>query len=53
MIRTFVMYGTPEDPAAFAKHYHEIHIPLVRKMPHLKPCEITKGPAAIGPEGGE
>jgi len=53
MIRTFVMYGTPEDPAAFAKHYNDIHIPLVRKMPHLKSCEVSKGPAAIGPEGGE
>jgi len=53
VIRTFVMYGTPEAPAAFARHYNEVHIPLVRKMPHLLSCEVSKGPAAIGPDGGE
>ncbi len=53
MIRTFVMYGAPEDPAAFARHYRDIHIPLVRKMPRLAGCEVSTGPAAIGPDGGE
>ena len=52
MIRTFVLYGEPKDPEHFNRHYHDVHIPLVRKMPHLVSCEISKGPAAIGPEGG-
>ena len=53
MIRTFVLYGTPEDPAAFERHYRDVHIPIVRKMPHLKSFEMSRGPAAIGPQGGE
>ena len=53
MIRTFVMYGAPEDPGAFDRHYRDVHIPLVKKMPRLASCEVSTGPAAIGPDGGE
>jgi len=30
-----VLYNHPEDPAAFDKHYDEIHIPLTKQMPGL------------------
>jgi uncharacterized protein (TIGR02118 family) len=30
-----VLYNHPEDPEAFDKHYREVHIPLVNKMPGL------------------
>jgi uncharacterized protein (TIGR02118 family) len=53
MIRMFVMYGAPTDADAFNKYYNDVHIPLVRKMPHMVSCEVSTGPAAIGPEGGE
>ncbi len=52
MIRTFVMYGAPEDPEAFDTYYRDVHIPLVRKMPHLISCEVSQGGAEIVPDGG-
>ena len=30
-----VLYNHPEDPAAFDKHYNEVHIPLAKQMPGL------------------
>lgn len=53
MIRMFVLYGAPTDPDHFQRHYRDVHIPLVKKMPHLVSCEVSTGPAAIGPQGGE
>jgi uncharacterized protein (TIGR02118 family) len=46
MYRLTVLYGHPADPAAFQKYYHEVHIPLARKMKGLKGwtigmCEST------------
>jgi uncharacterized protein (TIGR02118 family) len=45
-----VMYKTPKDTAAFDKHYVETHIPLAKKIPGLRKCEISQG--AIGTPGG-
>ncbi len=42
MIKLIAQYRTPEDVAAFDKHYHEVHIPLVKKTPGLRKLEITK-----------
>ncbi len=42
MIRLLVLYRHPEDPAAFDRYYHEIHIPLARKMKGLKKWTIGK-----------
>ncbi len=42
MIRLLVLYGHPEDPAAFDKYYHEIHIPIAKKMKGLKKWNIGK-----------
>lgn len=36
MFRLTVLYGHPTDPAAFQKYYHEIHIPLAKKMQGLR-----------------
>jgi uncharacterized protein (TIGR02118 family) len=38
-----VIYGQPTDPAAFDRHYAEIHVPLVRRMPHLTAFLYSKG----------
>ncbi|MCA9060412.1 MAG: EthD family reductase [Planctomycetaceae bacterium] len=42
MVRLLVLYGHPEDPAAFDRYYEEIHIPLARRMQGLKRWTIGK-----------
>jgi uncharacterized protein (TIGR02118 family) len=39
MARVIVMYKTPQDAAAFDKHFFEKHVPIAKKVP---------GPAKIG-----
>ncbi len=31
-----VLYGHPDDPATFDKHYTQVHVPLVDPIPGLK-----------------
>ena len=33
--RLIVQYGQPTDPAAFDKHYRDVHVPLVQAVPGL------------------
>ena len=42
MVKFVVMYGQPEDPAAFDEHYVSKHIPLVQKIPNLSRFESGK-----------
>jgi len=42
MTRLLVLYGHPKDPAAFDKYYHEVHVPIARKMKGLKKWTIGK-----------
>jgi uncharacterized protein (TIGR02118 family) len=51
MVRFLVLYNTPEDPPAFDRHYREIHIPLIRKLPGLRRCTIGRHATPI--RGGE
>jgi uncharacterized protein (TIGR02118 family) len=44
MARMVVIYKTPEDPAAFEKHYLETHVPLAQKLPGLRKYEISRAP---------
>ena len=44
MARMVVIYRTPPDPAAFEKHYFDVHIPLAKDLPGLKRYEVSKGP---------
>ena len=44
MARMVVVYRTPADPAAFDRHYFDIHIPLARKLPGLRRYDISRGP---------
>jgi uncharacterized protein (TIGR02118 family) len=37
------MYGTPKDPAAFAKEYAAVHVPLTQKIPGLRSFEVSRG----------
>lgn len=50
MKKVLVFYGIPEDKRAFDKHYREVHIPLVRKMPHLKGFNCSNG-AVVSSKG--
>ena len=42
MVRLLVLYGQPKDPAAFDKHYGEVHIPIARRMRGLKKWTVGK-----------
>src|SRR4051794_41932190 len=33
--RLIVQYGQPTDPAEFDRHYRDVHVPLVQKVPGL------------------
>ena len=48
MANLIVMYPKPKDPAHFEKHFREIHLPLVKKMPGLKSHSLG---TATGPDG--
>lgn len=43
MARLLVLYKTPKDPAAFDKHYFEVHIPLAKMLPGLRKYEVSHG----------
>ena len=47
MVRFIVLYNTPEDPETFERHYREVHIPLIRKLPGLRRCTIGRHTTAI------
>ena len=49
--RFLVLYDTPPDPAAFDRHYREVHLPLARKLPGLR--RYTLGREATAVRGGE
>ncbi|MFF4799328.1 EthD family reductase [Streptomyces sp. NPDC001351] len=49
--RFLVLYETPPDPAAFDRHYREIHLPLARKLPGLRRYTLGRESAAV--RGGE
>lgn len=43
MAKMIAIYKTPKDPAAFDKHYYEIHVPLAKRLPGLIKYETNKG----------
>ena len=44
MARMLVIYKTPQDTAAFDKHYFEVHVPLAKQLPGLRKYEVSRGP---------
>lgn len=42
MVKLIAMYKTPSDAEAFDKHYNEVHMPLVAKIPGLIKSEVSK-----------
>src|SRR6266446_5425886 len=51
MARMLVIYKTPKDPAAFDKHYFEVHVRLAKKLPGLRQYETSRG-SIVAPAGG-
>ena len=47
MAKLVAIYKTPADIDAFEKHYFQIHIPLVKKMPGFKGYEVSKQPISV------
>jgi uncharacterized protein (TIGR02118 family) len=41
MVKLTVLYGPPDDPAAFEDHYAGTHVPLVDKVPNLARFEAS------------
>ena len=52
MARMLVIYKTPQDTAAFDKHYFEVHVPLAKRLPGLRQYEVSSG-AINALAGGE
>ena len=46
-----VLYARPDDPESFDKHYRDVHVPLVEKIPGLDKFEWATFAAAA--DGGE
>jgi uncharacterized protein (TIGR02118 family) len=42
MHKLTVQYCDPADPGVFEKHYREVHVPLVTRIPGLRRFTITK-----------
>ena len=40
MARLLVLYTEPEDPAHFARYFHDTHMKLVRELPGLRSCSF-------------
>jgi uncharacterized protein (TIGR02118 family) len=43
MYKLIALYAKPEDPAAFDKHYSEVHRPLVERVPGLSRLVVSRG----------
>jgi uncharacterized protein (TIGR02118 family) len=42
--KVLVLYTPPADPAAFDRHYTEVHIPIARKIPGSVSFVTNAGP---------
>lgn len=41
-VKMTVVYGKPQDAAAFDKHYDDVHVPLCHELPGLQRLEVAK-----------
>jgi uncharacterized protein (TIGR02118 family) len=49
--RFIVLYGTPADPAAFERYYHDVHLPLAHHLPGLRSYTVARDASPV--RGGE
>lgn len=52
MIKLVALYKTPADKEEFDKHYNEVHMPIVAKIPGLIKSEVSKMRPLPGTESG-
>ncbi|HIE4271986.1 TPA: EthD family reductase [Pseudomonas aeruginosa] len=45
-----VVYSYPKDPLEFERHYREVHVPLVKKMPGLVEFKASITDSGVQPE---
>jgi uncharacterized protein (TIGR02118 family) len=45
--RFLVLWDAPQDPDYFERHYREVHIPLVRKLPGLRRYTFSRNAVAV------
>jgi uncharacterized protein (TIGR02118 family) len=51
VFKVTVLYGHPQDPAAFERYYATTHLPIAARMPGVARVELTRfGP---GPDGSQ
>ena len=43
MVKAVVLYGPPEDPDAFERHYADTHTALAEAIPGLQRFEAARG----------
>jgi len=48
VVKLTVLYGPPQDPAAFDEHYENIHVPLAAQIPNVQRFEAGR---AVGMDG--
>jgi uncharacterized protein (TIGR02118 family) len=51
MHKVTVLYGQPEDAAAFEEYYESTHMPIAAKIPNVQRFE--SGKAVATPDGGQ
>ena len=42
MVKLIALYRNPADTEEFEKHYNEVHMPLVEKIPGLLKTEVAR-----------
>jgi uncharacterized protein (TIGR02118 family) len=45
--RFLAVYEAPADPGLFDRHYREIHIPLLRRLPGLRRYTVSRDVTAL------
>jgi uncharacterized protein (TIGR02118 family) len=50
MVKLIALYRRPADIEMFEKHYFEVHIPLVNKIPNLIKAEVSRLTGFAGQE---
>jgi uncharacterized protein (TIGR02118 family) len=50
MVKLIAMFKTPSDIEEFEKHYFEVHIPMIEKMPGLLRTEVSRISSMPGQE---
>jgi uncharacterized protein (TIGR02118 family) len=51
MVRFIVLWNKPKDVDAFERHYHEVHIPLAKKMAGVRRYTLSRNTSPV--RGGE